>query len=220
MRLSFTLLVLLFATPSYASKYLLAQPNATSPPSITISNEIVRAEGMTPAGEVILFTASLESDGGTIRRVTGAKAFADSDGDGVITFTGTRPVPLRSIWIGIDFDSGRYAIGSPPGYKVTVLPFPETDFRRDAGGIVGLFDREHLSAEMLVVRPKEGAWHLRAFDGGRGDADTARNGKLVLIPAEASVIRGAPPPQRLKKGDLVAIIDPGRMEIYVTQVDR
>lgn len=73
---------------------------------------------------------------------------------------------------------------------------------------------------MLVVRPKEGAWHLRAFDGGRGDADTARNGKLVLIPAEASVIRGAPPPQRLKKGDLVAIIDPGRMEIYVTQVDR
>jgi hypothetical protein len=74
---------------------------------------------------------------------------------------------------------------------------------------------------MLVVRPKAGAWRLRAHEGGNGDADQHANGKLRLHAADAIAVSGdAPAPKRLKKGDVIAIIDPVNLEAFLGEVEK
>lgn len=220
--LVFTAGLFAFANDASASKYLFTQPNASAPASISFTGDTVQIAPVTPGGRIVLFAAALESSDGILGQITGAKMFVDDDRDGVITYRRNGGVPIRSLWIAVDFDTGQFGVGTPSNALEAFLPFPASLLKKDAEGVLGLYDREQLSAEMLIVRPGEGAWHLRALEGGSGDADKTHNGKLGLASAEAIPVPGisVTAPKKLKKGDVIAVIDPGRMEAFVTEISQ
>ena len=121
----------------------------------------------------------------------------------------------------MDFESGRSVIAAPQGYPLVVPPFPESLLKHEEEGIVGLFGTEMVSAQMLIVRPQAGAWRLIAAEGGSGDNDNQPNGRLDLAASAALPVGGNDPaPRHLEEGDVIAVIDPQRMEAFLTEVGR
>lgn len=209
------------ATHSAAStSFLFRQPNASAAATIAFTETSVSIGGMTPAAQVVLFTASIANTHGFLQERTGAKIFTD-DSTGAFTYTSPYGIAPRSVWIAVDVETGRYVAASPSTDGFRLLPFPAQLLKRDTDGILGLFDNDQVTAEMLIVRPKVGAWRLRGLEGGRGDADRAHNGKLSLASAEATPVSGTdPPPRRLKNGDIIAVIDPGRLEVVIVEIGK
>lgn len=209
------LLALPIATPS-------AWAARSDPLRMTVSNTQIIVENASTGRDVLLFTASLASSGGVLIETTGAKIFSDSKGDGRITYTRPTPVPLRSIWIAVDLDSGRYAIASPAHYTVNTSQLSDKLLRSDADGLSGILDARMLHAEMVIARAHAGAWRLVAADGSATDADRNHNGKLSLNFGDAVAVPGTKEaaPKRLKKDDLIFVIDPERMELFVAQVTK
>lgn len=198
-----------------------AAAQETRPLAMSVTPARVQVSNTTPAGRVVLFTASMSGTGGVLRQQTGAKSFTDDDGDGRVVYVSPAPIPLRSIWIAFDVETGRYTSAGPDGYPLHQLAFPSTLLKKDAEGVLGVFDNELLAAEMVVVRPKAGAWRLVALEGAAGDADKTRNGRLSLASNDAVPVAGnTAAPKHLKNGDVIAVIDTGRMEYFITEVGK
>jgi hypothetical protein len=198
-----------------------AAAQETRPLVVTVTAARVQVANATPAGRVVLFTASMSGAGGVLRQRTGAKSFTDDDGDGRVVHVSAAPIPLQSIWIAFDVETGRYASAGPDGYPLRQLAFPANLLKKEAEGVLGVFDNELLAAEMVVVRPKVGAWRLVALEGAAGDADRARNGKLSLASNDALPVAGnTAAPKHLKNGDVIAVIDTGRMEYFIAEVGK
>jgi hypothetical protein len=196
---------------------------ADAPPPLQaiVTASSVQVRNVSSGGEIVLFTAQLEATGGLLRQRTGATRVSDTDRDGIVTFKSPRTIPQRSIWVAIDLETGRSVIAGPSGYPINVLPVPTTLLKKDAEGVIGVIDDERRSAEMLVVRPKDGAWRVIAFEGSDNDGDQEENGKLSLASSNAVAVgNSGKPPNRLKKGDVIAVIDPGRMEVFVTEIGK
>lgn len=214
------LLVILGAHTALAStRFLFAQPNASSAPGIAVGEKGVEVYG-SPGGRVVLYSSALSSLDGVIVERTAARMLEDPNHDGVFNFLAT--IPFRSVWISVDFLTGEYAVGSRTGFAIRPLRLDLGNLKSDQEGVIGIFDREQLAADMLIVRPGKGAWRIRAFEGGIGDADLQRNGKLSLPAESAKPVDGTndPPPKRLKQGDVIALIDPMRLEVFVGTVTK
>ncbi|MEA2465558.1 MAG: hypothetical protein QOJ98_3305, partial [Acidobacteriota bacterium] len=190
------------------------------PLQLTINATEVRIGNVTAGAEVVVLVASVEGQGGVLRHRSGAKTFRDDDGDGVVTFADDRGIPLRSVWVAVDIETGRIAIASPADFPLQSSPLPDSLLDRDGEGVIGVFELQQRNTEMLLVRPKSGAWRLRAHEGGNGDGDKHANGKLRLDAADAIAVFGdTPPPKRLKKGDVIAVIDPVNLDVMVGEVE-
>lgn len=195
---------------------------ADAPPlQLTIGAVAARVGNVTAGAEVVVLVASVEGQGGVLRHRSGAKIFRDDDGDGVVTVADGRAIPLRSVWVAVDIETGRSAIAAPADFPLQSAPFPVSLLDRDGEGAIGLFDLQQRNAELLLVRPKSGAWRLRAHEGGNGDGDEHANGKLRLDAAAAISVSGdTPPPKRLKKGDVIALIDPVNLQAILGEVEK
>jgi hypothetical protein len=197
--------------------------NAAEAPALqaSVTAERIEVRNVSAGGEVVLFTAQLEATGGLLRQRTGATRVADTDGDAIVALVPPRRIATRSIWVAIDLESGRSVIAGPDGYTINVLPVPTTLLKKDAEGVIGVMDAERITAEMVIVRPKMGAWRIVASEGSGTDSDRSKNGKLSLASEDALPIgESGKAPRRLKKHDVIALIDPGRMEVFVTEIDQ
>lgn len=183
------------------------------------SNVTIR--NVSAGGDVAILAVALESTGGLLREISGSFRRTDDDADGTVIIPMGRSIPLRTIVVAVDIESTRYKIAAPDGYEPVILPFPTELTRKDAEGVLGIFDAERISARMLLVTRKGGAWQLVATEGSRADADGSHNGKLSLANADARPISGnAAPPKHLKNGDVVAVIDPGTMEVFALEIGK
>lgn len=188
-----------------------------APLTIAVTPSDVRVANATPGERVILFSAAIESYGGHLRQYTTIKEVPDDDKDGIITYTSEGPIALRSVWIAVEENSGRSVIGGRPGYPVTLLPFPTHLVKKDADGIIGLVDVEGRTAELLIVRPKHGAWLVK---GNIADP-RVHNGKLTLTADDARPISDSEPtPFRIRNGDVLVLINTGRLEVSVVEIGK
>lgn len=194
---------------------------ADGPLAARVDDRTVTVQNITPGGDVVLLGVGIESDGGLLAEMSRALRGRDEDRDGIVIFDAGRPIPFRSIWVAVDIESSRPVIAGPDGYELDILPFPESLTKKEAAGVLGIFDNERVSAQMLVVTRKGGAWRLVATEGSSADADGASNGRLSLAAADALPIgNSGPAPRHLKNGDVIAVIDPGRMEVFVAEVGK
>lgn len=198
-----------------------AQQGPGQPLQIAVSSTNVRVANVTNGGALVLFAATLANDSGLIRQRGVATIVADIDRDGIVEYVDPRAIPFRSVWVAVDVETGRFAIGAPPNFDLNVVPFPSSHLRDDADGTIGVFDLSQVSGTLLVVRPKKGAWSVLAAEGGSADADHLQNGKLALAAEDTTAIGGSgPPPKRLKKGDIIAVIDPHRLDVSITELEK
>jgi len=193
---------------------------ADDPLQITVESSGIDVSHATPSGKVVIYAVLLDGRRGVLlhRRVIRA---VTADSAGQARYDADAPLPLRSICVAVDVESGRLAWGGPAGYEVQVQPFPTSRLKREFDGTSGLADAEITRAGLLIVRPRTGAWHIAASEGGGGDADEKRDGKLSIDFSAAQPVYGdAPPPSRLKKRDVVVLIDSTHLELFTTEIDQ
>jgi hypothetical protein len=145
----------------------------------------------------------------------------DDDRDGVIRFTPTTDIPLRSVWVAVDETTGQTASGAPPGFPLLLSPIGPDGFRKDAGGEIASLAVDLPRLVLLLVTPGKGAWLLIGFDGEATDRDGQSNGRIQLSFEDAKTIDGKDnAPKHIKKDDVVVAIDPGHLDVFVTQVGK
>jgi hypothetical protein len=213
-----SILVAAFILLAVFSQPLLAQSGGLS---MAVRDNGVTVSGVTPGNEVVLFScAKLRKIDVGIQLDTKGRIVRDEDKDGVVTLDGA--VPLRSVWIAVDQKSGAIATGSREDMPLRVSPIADSLYRKDAEGEIAALEKENPRLILLLVRPGLGAWLLQGRDGGKYDADGDANGRLKLAfeSAEPVVDGKEKAPKHLKAGDVVATIDPGRLEITIGQVTK
>lgn len=194
---------------------------AQSAPAISlhVAEDAVNVSNVTPGGAVVLFSCARTSLNGRTHVRPRAVTLHDDDGDGAVRLTPEDAVPLRSVWIAVDFTSGATATGAHPRFTLFTTGIPAAAFRKDAEGEIERLDHDIRRLLLLVVRPGTGAWMLFARDGAEGDSDQSKNARLSMSFASARTVEGkAAAPKHLKADDVVAAIDPNHLDIHLTRI--
>jgi hypothetical protein len=192
-----------------------------APVAVTFETNAVVASGITPGADAAFFAVLQVPEEFSVASMRRDEMVADSDGDGVVRLEMPDGVATRSIWAVVDVRTGNYALAVPHGYRLRLAE--DTDdhgMRRDNKGHVSHIERVMGYAEMLVVRPGEGAWLGSAGQGAPSDADFTDDGKLTLDFDElVPQGKAGPSPGQLQPGDTVVLIEPVEMQAFAVRVN-
>jgi hypothetical protein len=184
--------------------------------TLRVQKDAVIATGVTPGGNAVFFAVLYDPASSMPERVRKATILTDEDGDGLVRLSMPGGVPPLGVWAVVDMATGSSKLGSMRGYDIT--PFDEAvepSFKGDVRGRFSRLEREMSEAELLVVRPGQGAWTLRGTEGSREDDDPEPNGKLVLSFSKlVSLTADDRPPEALLPGDVVVLINTGDMRAF------
>src|SRR5215203_5283914 len=194
---------------------------ALAQPAITLQQRSVTVDGITAKGQVVWFSMAREvSEDDVATLVRRAEVQTDDDGDGRVVWDLDREVPLRSIWVAVDVATGRADAVSPAGYPLRKVSWRGRGLARDQVRSDRVEDVRSY-AEVLLVRPGEGAWRLTVGDGSEQDDDGAPDGKIAAALDRMRPVTGlaieAEPPKRFGPKDVVVLIDPNRMELTIVE---
>jgi hypothetical protein len=180
-----------------------------------VSGGTLTVTGATPGGDVVVFGRSHRYVGGTPKLRRHVFRETDHDSDGVVAVS-LESVPHYSVWVAVDYESGSYATAAR-GARPHVLVISPTRPWREHSIDVEL-GRGYL--DFLLVRPRKGAWALDVFQGSVRDADGQVDGTLQLRIASMQSLFGddSPPPHAAKK-DVLAIIDPRKLDVVVVAAE-
>lgn len=185
-------------------------------PSIEIEEGALAVSGITPKGEVVWFGVARETSEYSATVVRRDLVLADEDGDGKVRLELGRPVPVFSVWIAVDLATGAWAAAAPEGSTAAEVPATHRPRGRGEPGRPDWVEIQRDYVEVAVIRPGEGAWGLTLGDGGQDDGDGAPDGRLTASLARMRGLGHSPAaPERFSPRDVVAVIDPNRMEFYV-----
>jgi hypothetical protein len=124
------------------------------------------------------------------------------------------------VWAVADLASGDFDAAAPAGFRLRRVNWRGRGLERRHDGRDAVEDRRSL-LELLIVRPKVGAWALRVGDGDSSDGDGAIDGRLQAVVDQMQPLDGGPqPPSELQGDDLVVALDPSAMEITLVKVPK
>lgn len=188
--------------------------------AVVSSFERLTITNATRGGQVIVAGMSIQSEGGIRRLRRFAKVFTDGDGDGRIEYVPEGKVPRRSIWLVSDLESGSVATAGGPGLSGYLVSVPETAQKKDADGFVTGFESRAVEIDLVLIRPKKGAWIRHAYEHGEGDEDGVLNGTIRALLASATPVAATfgEPPDKARKDDVLAVIDIRRMRLGFTTI--
>lgn len=202
------LLSIVLLTPSG----LLAQ----AAPTLAFEPTAVVASGVTPKGKVVWFGVARELADYAATVVRRDQVLEDEDGDGKVRLEIGKPLPVHSVWIAVDLASGAWTAAVPEGSSAAELPQPGRNPDRGEAGRPEWVEVNRRYLEIAVVRPSLGAWALTLGDGGGNDGDGATDGSITASLARMRSLEGSPAaPDRFSPRDVVAVVDPNRLQYYV-----
>ena len=188
---------------------------------LTASETEIRVTGITPGSTAVLFGLVLGNHRGYSLQYTVEELLIDADGDGMVTFSPLRGVPLRSIWTTVDLANGARGVGVRPDYPLELIAFPFDGVKRDSDETWSGLIQQRTSLEVLVVRPREGAWRISAREGGAGDQDRQNDGRLnIAFEGARQLSADSPKLKHLKNDDVLIGIDGNRMQLFLTTVGK
>lgn len=216
------LLLVVACFPGAASGQAGTVPPSDPPvvrPEIVFEAGGVSVAGLTPGGEAVLFAVARRALG-YHQRVERVEEVLVADGEGVARFEIPEGVPVTAVWAVVDLTTGELAAGPSPGFSRSVRPFPTAGLR-GRGGVPGRLSAALEGAQILYVRPGEGAWGTALLDGGVYDQDGADDGafEVSLVDLVAVGTSGsAAPPAEVAAGDLVVVIDSTDLSLFTLRV--
>lgn len=193
----------------------------TAPPlSIGFEEKGVTAAGLTPGGNAALFMMSRQPDV-FITRMRQRSAMLTGGADGTARYQGADAVVSSSVWAVVDIESGRYAVACPSGDCAPLQRTLSTAsfFKNNAAGETEALDIPLEMVDVFLVSPKSGIWHAMIGDGGDRDEDGLLDGKArISVEKFTGFHTDAPPPKKLKKGDLLLCFQPMNLNFAVVEV--
>lgn len=207
------LLVSLVATTSAGA--------ATSAMTLNVTREAVTVSNVPAGASIVLFSCARIAAHRSIAVRPGAMVLQDEKREGTIRYSPAAGVPLRSVWIAVDPESGQIATGAVADFPISVTPLGDSSFKRDTEGELASMAVELPRLLVLLVSPKKGAWILKAFDGEPADHDGHSNGRIELSFADCTTLYGSDrSPKHLKKDDVVIAIDPGHLDVFTALIGK
>src|SRR5436305_11879570 len=185
-----------------------AQALKPSAPAIAFEKNAVVVTGLTVKGQAVLFAEARElAEDDVATLVRRSLMLTDDDGDGTVRLDLGKEVPLRSVWVAVDFATGQVAVAAAEGY-----PLRRVDWRGE-GIVRGNSHADRVEdartfAEVLLVRPGVGAWQLTVGDGSSSDDDGAADGRIAAALDQMTQVAGTTtPPVRFDPTDVGMLID-------------
>lgn len=174
--------------------------------SISLAGNGAVAEGITPGGHVVWFVLSLDEFSGWQRLTRRVAVTLDEDHDGRVELG--QKAGASSVWLAVDFLTGRYALARPDGTQPRPLP------SRGEHWAAGRTHLDFMASELevILVRPAKGAWVMRCEQGGPRDGDRRADGTLRVSLADMDLLHGEgdAAPVALPR-DLIVAIDPATL---------
>ena len=188
----------------------LCAPASFAQLTVTVRNTGVRACGFAPDAKVVLWGVEWEARDWAPRFTTLA-VNREVNGEGCARLR--RTVPPVAVWVAVDLGTGEAAAAANSNWspRLALVNMDRSALADlpDGGGL-GLVVKGE-DAEVLLVRPGEGAWYGSVADGGSFDHDKERDGFVLVSSADLRPIAGdrTPAPANLQSGD-VLIATPAR----------
>lgn len=195
---------------------------AADSPSIsaTVSAGQLTVTALSSGGSVAVSGLTAHNERGMLSKQSIARVLTDDDRDGRIVYAPAAGIPFQSVFVVVDLVGGTTTVVAPEGYSVDHHEIGRAALKKDQDGLVSALELDQLHAEILIVRPGEGAWVIAAHDGGGGSADGIADGRLSIQfeQARSLVDPDQKAPKKLKKGDVLAVIDPAHFEVRTVTV--
>jgi hypothetical protein len=188
--------------------------------ALTVTASTVTVTDVSKGGRVALLGATVDTIRGVQTFSTFSEALIDPDGDGTIVFTPPSGIPVRSVWVAVDIGSGSRAIGSRVGHQVISVIFPLQSLKKNADGLVEALEQNRATLDLLLVRPGDGAWIVRGADGLANDDDSTTGRLKLTFETAAPLGDTKKAPKQLKRGDVVAAIDPLFLEVFLGEIGK
>lgn len=185
--------------------------------AIRFETDAVRISGAVRGGRV----ACIFVDRAPLNTYSGSLVAADTDNDGEVVVSMKRTLTDRAVWAAVDLETGEVTAATTEG-TVTNLTFHGHSFRGNGGDLKQLESDDFERLDVLLVRPRTGAWTISGGDGGPGDSDGQQDRKFILDVDRMKPVqdRFGPAPKKFEKGDVVVLIDPATSDIYVAGVGK
>jgi hypothetical protein len=194
-----------------------AQPG---PLSITFEAKGVTAAGLTPGGGAALFMMSRQPDV-FMTRLRQRSAMLTGGADGTARYEGPDAVVPQSVWAVVDVETGRYVVACPSGDCSALQSTVSTStfFKNNAAGEPEGLDIPLQVADVFLISPKSGVWHVMLGDGSQKDEDGLLDGKArITVEKFEGFHTDAAAPKKLKKGDLLLCFQPLSLNFAVVEV--
>jgi len=191
-------------------------------PALRFSGKTVTVTGIAPGASAVVFSVANEPDGGAVpipMRTTQTVQLNDDDRDGQVSFDRERVVPAVGIWIAVDLSSGERTVSGGPGFEPVALQLTDVA-KQDNNGQLRKLSADLGEVEVLVVRPRMGAWQGYVAKSSKADESRGNEALRWDLGALRSIGNSPAAPNNLKQGDIVAIVDPYMMRYFVTEVGK
>jgi hypothetical protein len=189
-------------------------------PRLSFQANTVVVSNVTIGGKVVLLAETLSNYHGSLRAQSERLVLTDDDRDGVVRYDLPYALPHRSIWLAVDFESGRYAVAGAPGYDVDLEPFPLASLKANAAGESESIEEERRELRVVVIRPGDGAWSIVKSQSPSGTPDDVQHGKLKIRFDSLQPFVGTKALKQLKNGDTVVGFDARIMQVFATTVTK
>lgn len=184
--------------------------------SMSFGDQEVTISGLTPGGQVAIVAVARKAVDGINQVVRHSTFIADDDQDGSATLTLEVDLIPRSVWMAVEYETGSTIVGSPGGAGTSTTFDPANNIFQDEAGNYRFVRVKRSTADIAVIRPNVGGWHLRAWDGGTGDYDGESDGRIFVDTTTMNPIGGTEDPLgSLAVGDVLIGLDPRRLEFHV-----
>lgn len=187
--------------------------------SVSFGIDDVTVSGMTKGGEATLVSLSRESKNWMTTVTPLSVLLSDDDGDGEETYYLGSPVVKRSVWVVADVLTGNAIVVSPGQAGVQAKLDPDQAIQKGPGGLYNILEDSRSVLDLTVIRRKAGAWHIRAWDGGKNDADLQPDGKIQIDSQNMTPLTsGGSVLKDFQVGDVLLGLDHATLEFYAVLV--
>jgi hypothetical protein len=176
--------------------------------SLTFNNDSISVGGAVPSHPIYLFGMARETRPYITRVQPYETRLLDSSGAGKVDFAFNKERSWRSVWLAVDLTSGAAVAGSPPEYSSNSITLSGKELKKDPGGEIAQIAADGSMVQFVVIRPGVGVWGELAISQGPLDEGTDDN-KVSLSIYKLQPLAGTtdPAPKKLKKGDVVFVLD-------------
>jgi hypothetical protein len=188
--------------------------------ALAFSAQAVQAQGLTPSGTVIWLGVGRDvQEYALIQSLVPRVGNADALGRAALSLPG--PVPVLSIWIAVDYQTGAHVLGSPSAdFPVQQGSLDPAALAVGSGSSPDFLSDGADGIHVLLVRPGQGAWIKTLGRGGADDESNPGDSRLRLrLSHMTSLIQGgAAAPGKVSAGDLLFVVHPRTMDVATLSV--
>jgi hypothetical protein len=193
--------------------------------AVTFGEQSITFSGVTPGGKLAVFGVArelLNTSPAIPAIVVRAEILADADRDGVVRFDLPIRVPRLGMWAATDLENGAHMAFPTPGYSPRLITVGSELLRNDNGGQLRKLEWPFSEIDVVVMRPREGAWRFYASKASGADENRDNGNRLLRVDLRSMTAIGQSPegPHNFRNGDIVAIFDRSEMQYGIIEVGR